>query len=76
MSIVDGRERVLGLGRRVERDTSLGRRPFLTPLILSLFLFRSVYTNAVTKANRPLVGDEIDAAGEFLGVSLRRPIDR
>ena len=33
-----------------------------------------VYPNAVSKSG--LVGDQIEAAGEFLGVSLRRPIDR
>lgn len=47
-----------------------------SPLPLFPCYTHSVYTNAVTKASRPLVGDEIDAAGEFLHVSLRRPIDR
>ena len=57
----------------------IGRRPSHPPRPPhppNLFPLLSVYTNAVTKASHPLVGDEIDAAGEFLGVSLRRPIDR
>jgi hypothetical protein len=64
-----------------ERSSSAARLFFFclnlpSPLPLFPCYTHSVYTNAVTKASRPLVGDEIDAAGEFLHVSLRRPIDR
>ena len=72
-----------GAGRRQSRRKhALSHRAvaFARPLDLPPSspppLRHRVYTNAVTKAARPLVGDEIDAAGEFLGVSLRRPIDR